>query len=229
MQNNNYHNTEENEAQEFIKLLRTQLKELSSTNKKLAEKINELEANAQATQAEQPTPLTPSVPPANSPMFDSEDSNSSQKSKKVTIVLSVLVACLTIAIIAMGISSNEAVEGNKKFITTYLDNSQLWNKDIMRKIDPKLGKLWDYLNEGKFNEVLEMHRNNPELRRSSKLGDICSTISRYKHSAYIYRYCNGNDRDIRVSNYIKTIKGEEKMTLQPEHRGQTQSLEYADY
>ena len=229
MQNNNYHNTEENEAQEFIKLLRTQLKELSSTNKKLAEKINELETNAQATQAEQPTLLTPSAPPANSPMFDSEDSNSSQKSKKVTIVLSVLVACLTIAIIAMGISSNEAVESNKKFITTYLDNSQLWNKDIMRKIDPKLGKLWDYLNEGKFNEVLEMHRNNPELRRSSKLGDICSTISRYKHSACIYRYCNGNDRDIRVSNYIKTIKGEEKMTLQPEHRSQTQSLEYADY
>jgi hypothetical protein len=88
-----------------------------------------------------------------------------------------------------------------------LDNSQLWNKDVMSGIDPTLGELWDRLNEGDFEKVLKMYNSIPELRSSEKLSKIGWAIESSGRAYRFSRYCANGDKDIRVTNYIKTITG----------------------
>ena len=135
------------------------------------------------------------------------------------IALSVLCAILGVICSLSGSTSVEAEEFDKSgFITTYLDNSMLWEKEVMQSIDPRLGRLWEELKDGELNSIIsEVYVGDPNIE-SRVLEELKSAIHQYKD-------VNGDKRfndifnnyvilnnSIHIGNYIKRLKGEEIIT-----------------
>ena len=102
----------------------------------------------------------------------------------------------------------------KKEIIDYLNNNPRWDRKDMADIDPILVELWDHMNKGELQDILEMKKHDA-LRDSRKFVEVYNAVDERVKSGYNLgnpftsgKTFNGNSSDtkITVKNFIETMK-----------------------